>query len=111
MLRFVLRVWCALRRLVVLVRDRWRTPRGAARWREKRPGSGIAVAWLPPYAPELNPVEYAWTNTKCARLADFISDDVAHLQVRAREALKAATSAPRILRPCFDHAQLNLGEV
>ena len=35
---------------------------------------------LPAYAPELNPVEQCWNHTKYADLANFIPDDLDHLQ-------------------------------
>jgi len=36
--------------------------------------------WLPSYAPELNPVEQCWNHTKCHDLANFIPEDLQHLQ-------------------------------
>lgn len=41
--------------------------------------SWFTAEWLPPYAPELNPVEFAWNHTKYTDLANFIPDDVHHL--------------------------------
>jgi hypothetical protein len=35
---------------------------------------------LPPYAPELNPVEYLWTHSKAYRLANFAPEDLGALQ-------------------------------
>lgn len=35
---------------------------------------------LPPYAPELNPVEYVWTDSKSHKLANFLPLDVGQLE-------------------------------
>jgi transposase len=34
---------------------------------------------VPPYAPELNPVEYLWTYTKSHQLANFVPMDIAQI--------------------------------
>src|SRR5262249_44854923 len=36
----------------------------------------LTVEWLPPYAPELNPVEHLWNHVKYGQLANFTTDDV-----------------------------------
>lgn len=35
---------------------------------------------FPPYAPELNPVEYLWTDTKSHRLANFAPENTAQIE-------------------------------
>lgn len=106
--RFIVHLKRALRHRLVLVLDRWNVHRAAVRRQKQRFPDSLAVEWLPAYAPELNPVEYVWTNVKYAKLANFIPTDIAHLHVRTRGALKATKSATYILRSCFDHARLNL---
>jgi transposase len=34
---------------------------------------------LPPYAPDLNPVEYLWSHLKYGKMANFVPDDVFQL--------------------------------
>lgn len=36
----------------------------------------IDLEWLPPYAPELNPTEYAWGNLKTKRMANFTAHSI-----------------------------------
>jgi len=69
-----------LRRDLIVVMDRWPVHRSAARRLEQEGCTWFKVEWLPPYAPELNPVEFAWNHTKYTELANFIPDDVDHLR-------------------------------
>jgi transposase len=36
----------------------------------------LTLERLPPYAPDLNPVEYLWSHLKYGRLANFVPDDI-----------------------------------
>jgi transposase len=44
----------------------------------------LEVEWLPPYAPELNPVEYIWSYLDKADLANFTPDNLAQLEAQVR---------------------------
>jgi transposase len=48
----------------------------------------IAIAYLPAYAPELNPVEYLWAYWKERELATFYAKDIWELGHFASQALK-----------------------
>lgn len=48
----------------------------------------LAVEWLPPYAPELNPVEYLWAALDATHLANFVPDDLAELEARVRRGVR-----------------------
>jgi transposase len=50
----------------------------------------IALAFLPPYAPDLNPVEYLWAWLKRHALANYCPASIAELSVTARGRLKSA---------------------
>jgi transposase len=45
---------------------------------------------LPPYAPDLNPVEYLWAWLKRHALANYCPNDLGELQSTARKKLKSA---------------------
>lgn len=51
----------------------------------------IQVAFLPPYAPDLNPVEYLWAWLKRHALANFCPNNLDELRVTAKQAQKRAT--------------------
>ncbi len=79
-LRFLQALHRHLPRGFTLVWDRHR-PHRAKRvqaWLAAR--KRIVVEWLPPYAPDLNPVEGVWSHTKYGDLANFAPDTLRTLE-------------------------------
>ncbi len=68
----------------------------------------MQVEWLPPYAPDLNPVEAIWNHTKCVDLADFIPNDLDELQSAILKSIQAERSNPQLKRSFFEFAGLKL---
>ena len=60
----------------------------------------IATEYLPPYAPELNPVEYIWAYWKQHELPNVCPKDYGELNQRARQALRRMRRKPRLI-PAF----------
>jgi transposase len=54
----------------------------------------LSLERLPPYAPELNPVEYLWDHLKYGKLPNFAPDDVFQLNEVLREHLARACRSP-----------------
>jgi transposase len=81
-----------LRGNVVLVWDRLNAHRSAQvqLWRAAYPR--LSIEWLPPYAPELNPVEYVWGYLKGHRLANHglceLDEVYDHARAEANEVAK-----------------------
>lgn len=93
-------------RKMLVVMDRLNAHRSAARiLMAKRPG-WFDIEWLPAYAPELNPVEYIWSNTKYGKMANFVPVDVDHLEERVSSSLNDITTD--VIRGAFKHAGLSL---
>jgi len=66
----------------------------------------LSLEKLPPYTPELNPVEYLWNHLKYGVLPNFVPDDVFHLNGVLKQRLRRARqSAPR-LRSFFKQSGL-----
>jgi transposase len=66
----------------------------------------LSLEKLPPYTPELNPVEYLWNHLKYGVLPNFVPDDVLHLNSVLKQRLRRARqSAPR-LRSFFKQSGL-----
>src|SRR5687767_6716507 len=103
---FVRRVQRQVGRPLVVVMDRLPAHRSAAR-RLARDGR-FAVEWLPAYAPDLNPVEPAWSHTKYASLANYVPDDVLDLEAEADVSLLEARGDQPLLRSFFQAARLRL---
>ena len=61
---------------------------------------------LPPYAPELNPVEYLWAHLKSHEIANLITTQAWELSFEATAALRKMRRRPSIIAACFSQAEL-----
>jgi transposase len=105
--RFVRRIRSRLGgKRIFLVWDRLNVHRSAAKRLCRN--RGYIVEWLPAYAPDLNPVENVWRQTKYADLANFVPDDVIHLEAEVATSLHFMRSEQAMLRAFFDHAGIPL---
>jgi transposase len=68
----------------------------------------IEIVELPPYAPELNPVDYVWSYVKYARLSNFCPYDLFELRKAVTEELTNVKKHPRLLRALFSGTGLTL---
>jgi len=66
------------------------------------------LEYLPPYAPELNPVEYLWAYLKTNPLANDPAFDLHTLAHRARRAAHSVQRRQGLLRSFFRHTKLPL---
>lgn len=66
----------------------------------------IQMAFLPPYCPDLNPVEYLWAWLKRHALANFCPATLDELNITARNKLKSAQRRPCIISACWKQADL-----
>lgn len=66
----------------------------------------IQMAFLPPYCPDLNPVEYLWAWLKRHALANYCPDTLGELHTAARNKLKSAQRRPSIIAACWAQATL-----
>ena len=105
---FVAEILRHLPRGLILVLDRWQVHRSAARQLLERFPSRLQIEWLPAYAPQLNPDEQVWTQTKYRDLANFLPQDVADLGRAVQRSLRQTRSRPSLLRSFFQHAKLRL---
>lgn len=95
-----------LRRGVTVVMDRWSVHRKAAK---AFVGDGrFRIEWLPPYAPDLNPVDKLWGHTKHDDLANYIPEDVFDLELELDWSMDRTRQRSRLLRSFFHAAGLGL---
>lgn len=66
----------------------------------------LSLERLPPYAPEINPVEYLWSHLKYGQMANFAPDDVFQLNTVIRRNLCQIAQSPAVLRSFFAAAGL-----
>jgi transposase len=64
------------------------------------------MAFLPPYSPDLNPVEFLWAWLKRHALANFCLNDLNELNATARNKLRGAQRHPSIVAACWAQAEL-----
>jgi len=68
----------------------------------------LRTEFLPPYAPDLNPVELLWSYLKYGKLANFAPQDTAQLEQRLLDHLMYAQKTPRLLASFWHWSQLPL---
>jgi len=92
-----------LRGHVILVWDRLNAHRSRQLqdWRTIYPR--LTIEWLPPYAPELNPVEYLWSHFKYHRLANHGLCELDDIYQQARDEADAVAHKQPLLHS-FVHA-------
>jgi transposase len=95
-------------RELLVVMDRLNVHRSAVRQLRERGARWLHVEWLPPYAPDLNPVEAMWSHAKYTALANFVPDDREHLEDAVIEAVGDLHFKPHLLRSFFRAAKLRL---
>jgi len=66
----------------------------------------IELAYLPSYAPELNPVEYIWGYWKHHELPNFCPHDFSELSYRARQALRRMRRRPTLVMAFREQANM-----
>jgi transposase len=111
--RFLRQLRRATGRRLLIILDRLNAHRTAARLLDadvfdRSPESPYRVAWLPGYAPELNPVEHVWGHTKHDDLANYIPENLEALAANIDTSLGHTSTEQALLRGFFRFAQLRL---
>jgi transposase len=70
--------------------------------------SRLRIEYLPPYAPELNPVEYVWAFLKTSPLANWAPATIEQLADRATGELLALQNQQQLLRSFLRASPLSL---
>ena len=94
----------SLGRKVIVVMDRWAAHRKAAK--SLSGDERFQVEYLPPYAPDLNPVERVWSHTKYGDLANYVPDNVLDLELELNWSIDQTCRRPELLRSFFHAAHL-----
>jgi len=98
-----------LRGEVIIIWDRLLAHRSrkVKAWLGKNPR--FSVEYFPPYAPELNPIEYAWGWLKNNGMANYAPADEESLRLKSKEQICRMRSQPRLLRAFLRHCPLRFG--
>ena len=68
----------------------------------------VEFEWLPAYAPDLDPVEAVWNFTKYTDMANFVLDDIDHLQSALAASLQKQRTDSARKQSYFRFAELRL---
>jgi transposase len=69
-------------------------------------GRGVRVERLPPYAPDLNPVEGSWQHLKHVEMRNLVSLDLEELHLELHLAIGRLRQKSHLIRSCFVGAGL-----
>lgn len=93
---------------IILVVDRWMVHRSGVRKLKARFGRRVVIERLPPYSPELNPVEQIWNHSQYSQLANFVPNNVEHLAEAINHTLQVQSRQRHLLRSFFRCAKLKI---
>jgi transposase len=93
----------SLGKKLIVVMDRWAVHRKVARMLAG--DERFRIEWLPPYAPDLNPVEHVWNHTKYGDLANYVPDDLLDLELELECSIDQTRKRPELLRSFFHAAK------
>lgn len=95
------------KRPVILLWDRLAAHRSGTTQRYLlRQRSWLETEWLPPYAPELNPVEYLWAYISGTNLANFRAENPASIAHQVRKAACRIRHSQNLGRAFLKHSGL-----
>lgn len=66
----------------------------------------LDIEWLPPYAPELNPVEYVWNHLDRTGLANFAPDDLGELALQVQRGVRRMRRTADLAFAFLKHSRL-----
>jgi len=94
-------------RRAVLLWDRLPAHRGRkVRQYLERNAHWLTVEFFPPYAPELNPVEYLWSHLSRTDMANFVGENLAAVRKEARRSARTVGRKPDLVRGFLRHSGL-----
>ena len=68
----------------------------------------LKIHYLPPYAPDLNPIETLWCMVKYHRMANHAIGNLDELEATAKRHVEAVSAEQALLQACFRSAELAL---
>ncbi len=88
-----------LRGNVLVVWDNGSMHKGDAMRQLREDFPRLTIEWLPPYAPELNPVEHLWSHLKFGHCANLIPHNLQHLDDEVTDFLVETQFLPKRRHP------------
>ena len=101
----VLRATIGRRLLIIWDRLQAHRSRLVRQYVESERGA-LALEYLPPYAPELNPVEYIWAYLKCHAMPNYCAKDMFALRTHASSRLRSMQRRQTLVAAFWQQAEL-----
>lgn len=94
----------SLGRKRIVIMDRWSVHRKAAKnlFGDQR----FWIEYLPPYAPDLNPVEHVWKHTKYDDRANYVPNELLDPELELEYSIDQTRHRPELLRSFFHATKL-----
>jgi putative transposase len=108
--RFLRHLLRHLRGRVLVVWDNWTGHKGPDVRRVLADHPRLTLESLPPYAPQLNPVEHLWSHLKWSALCNFAPANAAALNAAIVPKLTAAKSDKRLMASFWNGARLKTNQ-
>jgi transposase len=108
MIEFLTAMHFAVRHPILLVWDGVPVHKAAADWFRTNHPAWFQFEPLPPYSPELNPVEECWQYSKCTDLANYAAQDLDDLETHVSASLTKHADDQELLKAHFQYAGLPL---
>ena len=93
---------------VMVIFDRLSSHIAAREFFERKHPNWFIFEYLPPYSPELNPVEQCWQTMKNDYMANFVPMSIKHLQEKTLQVAQVINKNQKLLAAFFKHAKLKL---
>lgn len=97
-----------IRRPIIVVWDNLGAHKAAQKFFQLQNKPGFEFEFLPPYSPELNPVEPSWSQSKYGDLPNFTPEDIDELEQAVCQSLRKQRGKQALLRSFFQAAELKL---
>jgi len=105
-LNFLRQLRKSIRGRYFVIWDRFKIHRSAKILKYLRGQLDIESFSLPPYAPELNPVEYVWSHLKVNSLSNFVPLDESELKTGAKDSICGIRNHYKLLKSLLHHSPL-----
>lgn len=103
---FLRRVLAELRGPVIVVWDRGNMHKGEPIRQLLARFPRLELHWLPPYAPDLNPVEHLWNHLKYGKFPNYAPLNVDELHRKIKHRLRAVRTQPKRLKAFCNASRL-----
>lgn len=99
------------KRPLIVVWDNWSVHHKVERWCQQLGLNCLSFERLPPYAPELNPVEFSWSQTKYHDMSNYVPPtDTEHWISDIQKSFRKTNRRKKLLKSFFKGCKLSISD-